>query len=74
MFLTFGSPGGFSWGSLTGSLALSVAYGLNVESEDDEFYAASVDAMSSFGVALVPGNFLVDSFPIRTSSSWTISS
>ena len=55
--------------SLTGSLALSVAYGVNVESESDKFYAASEDAMNAVDAALVPGAFLVDALPIRMSSS-----
>ncbi|KAF9645502.1 cytochrome P450 [Thelephora ganbajun] len=49
---------------LAGSLALSVAYGLNVESESDGFYSASEDAMNAVGIALVPGTFLVDALPI----------
>ncbi|KAF9645500.1 cytochrome P450 [Thelephora ganbajun] len=49
---------------LTGSLTLSVAYGLNVESESDKFYSASEDAMNAFDIALVPGTFLVDVLPI----------
>jgi len=56
-------------GSLTGSLSLSVAYGLNVESEDDKFYSASKDATSAVDIALVPGAFLVDFLPIRMGSS-----
>ena len=54
-------------GSLAGSLALSVAYGLNVESENDRFYAASGEAMNAASMALLPGAFLVDSLPIRMS-------
>jgi hypothetical protein len=53
-------------GSLNGSLALSVAYGLNVESESDKFYSASEDAMSAIDIGLAPGAFLVDVLPIRT--------
>lgn len=49
---------------LTGSLSLSVAYGLNVESEDDKFYSASKNATSAVDLALVPGAFLVDFLPI----------
>ena len=54
----------FQWVSLTGSLMLSVAYGLNVESEEDEYYSASVEAMDAVRVAIA-SNFLVDVFPIR---------
>jgi len=53
-------------GSLTGSLTLSVAYGVNIESESDELYSASEDAMIAVDAALVPGTFLVDALPIRT--------
>ena len=44
-----------------------MAYGLDVESESDKFYAASEDAMDPVNVAMVPGNFLVDVLPIRMS-------
>jgi len=54
---------------LTGSLTLSVAYGVNIESESDKFYSASEDAMSALGTAMIPGAFLVDALPIRMSSS-----
>lgn len=49
---------------LTGSLALSVAYGLNIESENNKFYRASEGAMSAVDEAMVPGRFFVDIFPI----------
>ncbi|KAF9786299.1 cytochrome P450 [Thelephora terrestris] len=49
---------------LTGSLTLSIAYGVDIESESDRFYAASEEAMSAVQVALLPGSFLVDAFPI----------
>jgi len=49
---------------LAGSLTLSIAYGLNVESENDKFYAAAEEAMEAVAIALVPGSFLVDAFPI----------
>ena len=51
---------------MTGSLNLSVAYGIDIESEDDKFYAASEEAMVAVDAALLPGAFLVDAFPIRT--------
>lgn len=51
--------------SLTGSLTLSMAYGLNIESESDEFYATSEEAMHAVDLALLPGSFLVDTFPLR---------
>ncbi|KAF9645498.1 CyP450 monooxygenase [Thelephora ganbajun] len=49
---------------LTGSLALSVAYGLNVGSESEEVYSTSEGAMNAFDIAMVPGTFLVDTLPI----------
>ncbi|KAF9786328.1 cytochrome P450 [Thelephora terrestris] len=49
---------------LAGSLALSVAYGLNIESENDKVYSLSEDAMNAVDIAMVPGRFLVDFFPI----------
>jgi hypothetical protein len=64
-----GSPVGDLPESFAGSLALSVAYGLNVESEYDMFYAKSEEANKAFAIALMPGAFLVDALPIRTSSS-----
>ena len=59
----------FVLGSLTGSLTLSVAYGANIESESDKFFSASEEAMAAVSVALIPGAFLVDTFPIRTGSN-----
>ena len=57
---------------MTGSLTLAVAYGVNVVSESDKFYAASEDAMNAVDKALTPGNFLVDVLPIRTCSGWYV--
>lgn len=48
---------------LTGSLALSITYGVNIVSESDRFYAASEEAMHAADAALLPGAFLVDAFP-----------
>jgi hypothetical protein len=58
----------FNRESLAGSLALSVAYGLNIESENDKLYSLSEDAMNAVDIAMVPGRFLVDFFPIRMGS------
>ncbi|KAF9786329.1 cytochrome P450 [Thelephora terrestris] len=49
---------------LAGSLNLSVAYGLDVESESDKFYSASNGAINDLSAALIPGAFLVDVLPI----------
>lgn len=56
-------------GSLTGSLTLSIAYGVDIKSESDKFYSASEDAMIGVVRALLPGAFSVDVFPIRADSS-----
>jgi hypothetical protein len=55
--------------SLSGSLILSIAYGVNIESENDRFYLACGEAMTAIETATTPGAFLVDVFPIRMSSS-----
>ena len=49
--------------SLTGSLNLSAAYGIDIEAEF--FYAASEEAMVAVDAALLPGAPLVDAFHIR---------
>ena len=50
-------------------MSLSVAYGLNVESESDKFYSVSEEATNAVDTALSPGAFLVDFFPSRMSPS-----
>jgi len=59
----------FCRGSLTGSLALSVTYGVNVESEKDYFYLPSGDAVSVAEAVVIPRAFFVDALPIRMSPS-----
>ena len=59
----------FLFGSLAGYLSLSIAYGVNIKSENDEFYSSSNRTMHNFGQALTPGAFLVDTFPIRMNSN-----
>jgi len=63
-----GSLYAFLLESLAGSLVLSIAYGMNVKSESDRYFLASEDAMAAIDLALLPGAFLVDVFPIRMSS------
>lgn len=48
---------------------MSIAYGVDVESESDKFFSASEDAMAAVDVAMLPGAFSVDVFPIRMDSS-----
>ena len=42
---------------------------MDIKSENDKFFSASEVAMAAVGLALLPGAFLVDLFPMRTSSS-----
>ena len=53
---------------LTGSLALSIAYGIEAENPDNEFFRMYHDVLGAISEALVPGTFLVDVFPLRGSS------
>jgi hypothetical protein len=66
--ITLDSPHVLRLESLSGSLNLSIAYGVNIESENDKFYSASEEAMAAVDIALMPGAFLVDLFPIRMCS------
>lgn len=68
-YVVSGSPHVCLLASLAGSLTLSIAYGVNVESEDDVFFSAADEAMSIADRAMMPGGFLVDAFPVRTCSS-----
>lgn len=63
-----GSRNVFRLESFAASLSLSVAYGANVESESDKLLSASENAMAAVDIAMVPGTFLVDTFPIRMNS------
>ena len=54
--------------SLGGSLILSIAYGIEVDSQDNQFFANAQQATFSLGPALLPGAFLVDWIPSRTHS------
>jgi hypothetical protein len=49
---------------MPGSLILSVTYGLEVQSPDDHFLMIVEKTMKIASVAVGPGSFLVDSFPI----------
>ena len=50
---------------LTGSLALSIAYGIQVDTPDNEFFRMHKDMMDAITEALIPGTFLVDILPFR---------
>ncbi|KAK7451737.1 hypothetical protein VKT23_012417 [Stygiomarasmius scandens] len=48
---------------MTGSIILSVAYGIEVLSENDPYIAAADAALDTFCIAARPGSFLVDAIP-----------
>ena len=51
---------------LGGSLILSIAYGIEADSQNNQFFANAQQATHSLGPALLPGAFLVDWIPSRT--------
>ena len=53
---------------LTGSLALSIAYGIEADTKDNEFFRLNREMLHDFDEACVPGTFLVDVLPFRGSS------
>ena len=54
--------------SVTGALVMEITYGLDIKSHDDKFLKAAEHAAEYIIKAMVPGAFLVDTFPIRSSS------
>lgn len=47
---------------------MEIAYGLDIKSHEDKFLQAAEHAMKHAQKTMVPGAFLVDTFPIRSSS------
>jgi len=47
---------------------MEIAYGLDIRSHEDKYLQAAERAMDHAQEAMVPGAFLVDTFPIRSSS------
>ena len=45
---------------------MSMTYGIEIESADNPFLSANLEATQGLTTALVPGKFLVDIIPIRT--------
>ena len=43
---------------------MSITYGIDVKSDDDQFLSASVDAGLALVAAMVPGKFLADTVPV----------
>lgn len=50
---------------LTGSLALSIAYGIRADTPDNEFFRGYKNALGGLTEASVPGTFLIDILPFR---------
>ncbi|KAJ7620379.1 cytochrome P450 [Roridomyces roridus] len=54
-----------------GALILKITYGIDVLPRDDPYIKTAEEAMHAFGIAFVPGTFLVDSIPVlRYVPSW----
>ena len=49
---------------------MEITYGMDIRSHEDKFLQAAEQAMGHFESAIVPGAFLVDTFPIRSSLSF----
>ena len=47
---------------------MEITYGMNIESHEDKFLQAAEHAMDYIKEIMVPGAFLVDTFPIRSFS------
>ena len=47
---------------------MEMTYGMDIKSHEDKFLQASQRAMEHFESAMVPGAFLVDTFPICSST------
>lgn len=54
--------------SVTGALIMEMTYGMDIKSHKDRFLQAAEHAMEHLEAAVVPGTFLVNTFPIRSSS------
>jgi hypothetical protein len=54
--------------SVTGALIMDITYGLDVKSHEDKFLQAAKHAMECVEKVMVPGAFLVDTLPIRSSN------
>ena len=50
--------------SMAGETIISIAYGLDVESENDPYIQVAEKGQNGIAAAAIPGAFLVDSFPI----------
>lgn len=55
---------------MAGSLIISVSYGLDVQPQDDPYIATAEKALHAMSMAGNAGSYLVDSLPMRKSSSF----
>lgn len=49
---------------MAGGLIMSIAYGIDVQEQDDPFIKAAETSISVVDITLVPGAYLVNLFPI----------
>ena len=49
----------------TGSLALSITYGIQVDSSENPYFLAAEEAIEAIQAALIPGAFPVEFLPFR---------
>ena len=54
--------------SAVGALIMDITYSLNIKTAEDKFLRAVVEATKVVRAAVIPGAFLVDTFPIRESA------
>jgi hypothetical protein len=57
---------------LTGSLAFSIAYGIRVDTPDNEFFRTYNEVLRPMFEVMVPGMFLVDVLPFRESNRLSV--
>jgi len=48
---------------------MDITYGIDIKSHEDQFLQAAERAMQQADRAIVPGEFLVDTIPIRVSAT-----
>ena len=51
---------------MAGALIMEITYGLDIKSPEDKFLQSAEHALKHADRVLVPGAFLVDTFPIRS--------
>jgi len=50
--------------SVTGALIMEITYGMDIKSHEDKFLRAAEQGLEHVQSAMIPGTFLVDTFPI----------